>query len=295
MTLLIDGNSIAARAFFATHYNTDVFDERIFSNAFVKSLLHTLRSINGEDIIFCVDSKSWRKKIFPEYKENRNALKNSVPYREYINCFEDICADMKEMLPMEVLRKEPYEADDLIAYFVRAMSAADLLIVSADKDLRQYYNPPKVQIFNQAENRIEKIADVKEFLQILICTGDASDNIPSLVPKKPDGKAKFRFGEKTVPEYISWTGPCGLSAKFWKKLTEAEQDIFLDEYDRNRRLIDLDMSPIHGDFIPFPIAKKYDSFKVEKFFRRYMNSMYETQGEYIQELFSTYGGQNENY
>jgi hypothetical protein len=297
--ILIDGNSIAARAFFGTHYNTNVFDEQIFSSAFIKSFLNALRLVSAFDskVIVCVDSYSWRKKIFPEYKENRNDLKSSVPYKEYQNCYADICAEMKGLLPIAVLKREPWEADDLIAYYVMRMpnnpekfnSFNTAVIVTTDTDMHQLYRPRQVQIYNHATDTLEKVADTKELLQVLICAG-GHDNIPSLSPKKDNGKPKFRFGEKTIPSYIAWGKACSLSDAFWQKLDDQEKKTFLEAYALNERLVDLSLSPIHGEELGYPDFGHYEPRNVERFFRTYMNHQYETQQREIQALMERFGG-----
>jgi len=297
--IFLDGNSVAARAFFGTHAHAGtVFDENLFSSAFIKSLLSILRLVSSFDsrVILCADSWSWRKQIFPEYKENRNDLKSSVPYKEYQNCYTDICAEMKGLLPIAVLKREPYEADDLIAYYTMRMphnpekfnSFNTAVIVTTDTDLQQLYRPRQIQIYNHATDTMEKVADTKALLQVLICAG-GHDNIPSLSPKKDNGKPKFRFGEKTIPSYIEWGRPCGLNDEFWKKLDEQEKKKFMLDYALNKRLVDLEMSPVHKEELGLPDFGHYEPRNVERFFRTYMNYQYETQQREIQALMERFG------
>ena len=84
--IVIDGQGLAARSFFGTHYNRDSYSEPIFLSAFVKSLLSVLTDLCtfDDEVMFCLDAGSWRKKVFPTYKANRNGLKDRMFYKEYL-------------------------------------------------------------------------------------------------------------------------------------------------------------------------------------------------------------------
>lgn len=308
--IVIDGNGIAAAAFYGTHYHTIksdsmVFDRMLFESAFIKSLFSTLRMVTGTSnnpVVFCIDSTSWRKKVYPEYKANRKDLKERTPYRQYIESFHAVCGDIKALLPLVVLKKAPYEADDLLAYFASKATKAGsdastqrplypVLLVTSDKDMKQLYNPPFVQLFNHTEDKMTVVDNPKEQLQILICTGDSSDNIPSITPRKADGSSKFRFGEKSIPGYMDAAGKCGLGKAFWSKLTEDEAEKFEAGYHLNSELIDLSRSPVHDENFVLP-SVAYSSDNVACFCNTYMPSVYATQGKYIHEMLQSFAFDN---
>ena len=142
-------------------------------------------------VIFDKSEKSFRKELYPLYKANRSEPpEDLVPQfplmREAVRAFG--------LIPIE---QDRYEADDLIAtYACQAHErGADVLIVSADKDLMQLIRPG-VSMFDPAsgtqgsagareERRIsgdevidyfgvppEKVVDVQSL------AGDSTDNVP---------------------------------------------------------------------------------------------------------------------
>ncbi|WP_454917047.1 DNA polymerase I [Xanthobacter sediminis] len=144
-------------------------------------------------IIFDKSEDSFRKALYPQYKANR-----SDPPEELIPQFPLMREAVRAfgLIPVEQVR---YEADDLIAtYADQAVKAgADVLIVSADKDLMQLIGP-KVAMYDPAsgesggrgarpERRIgvgevveyfgvppEKVVDVQAL------AGDSTDNVPGV-------------------------------------------------------------------------------------------------------------------
>jgi DNA polymerase-1 len=143
-------------------------------------------------IVFDKSENSFRKQIYPAYKGNRSdPPPDLIPQfplmREAVRAFG--------LIPVE---QDVYEADDLIATYAKQAreAGADVLIVSADKDLMQLVRPG-VAMYDpasgdakkgagfRAERRIgepevveyfgvtpEKVTDVQAL------AGDATDNVP---------------------------------------------------------------------------------------------------------------------
>ncbi len=142
-------------------------------------------------IIFDKSENSFRKEIYPPYKGNR-----SEPPEDLIPQFPLMRAAVRAfgLLPVE---QDRYEADDLIATYAQEARrrGADVLIISADKDLMQLIEPG-VSMYDPAsgeagakgsreERRIgleevsayfgvppEKVVDVQAL------AGDSTDNVP---------------------------------------------------------------------------------------------------------------------
>jgi DNA polymerase I len=142
-------------------------------------------------IIFDKSENSFRKALYPAYKANRSAPpEDLVPQfplmRETVKAFG--------LIPVE---QDTYEADDLIAtYAKQAVSAgAEVLIVSADKDLMQLIEPG-VAMYDPAsgvagakgareERRIGRDEVVEYFgvppelvVDVQSLAGDSTDNVP---------------------------------------------------------------------------------------------------------------------
>ncbi|MEP9349924.1 DNA polymerase I [Xanthobacter sp. KR7-225] len=144
-------------------------------------------------IIFDKSEDSFRKELYPAYKANR-----SDPPEELIPQFPLMREAVRAfgLIPVEQAR---YEADDLIAtYTEQAVKAgADVLIVSADKDLMQLIGP-KVAMYDPASGesggrgaRPERRIGVGEVLEyfgvppekvtdVQALAGDSTDNVPGV-------------------------------------------------------------------------------------------------------------------
>ena len=142
-------------------------------------------------IIFDKSENSFRKELYPPYKANR-----SEPPEDLLPQFPLMRAAVRAfgLLPVE---QDRFEADDLIATYSREARerGADVLIISADKDLMQLVGP-RVAMYDPAsgeagakgareERRIgpeevyayfgvppEKVVDVQAL------AGDSTDNVP---------------------------------------------------------------------------------------------------------------------
>ncbi|MFG1430492.1 DNA polymerase I [Xanthobacter sp. V2C-8] len=144
-------------------------------------------------IIFDKSEDSFRKALYPAYKANR-----SDPPEELIPQFPLMREAVRAfgLVPVEQAR---YEADDLIAtYAQQAVKAgAEVLIVSADKDLMQLIGP-HVAMYDPAsgesggrgarpERRIGEAEVVEYFgvppekvVDVQALAGDSTDNVPGV-------------------------------------------------------------------------------------------------------------------
>jgi DNA polymerase-1 len=142
-------------------------------------------------IIFDKSENSFRKELYPLYKANRSEPpEDLVPQfplmREAVRAFG--------LIPIE---QDRYEADDLIATYARQARerGADVLIISADKDLMQLIEPG-VAMFDPAsgtqgsagareERRISEPEVIEYFgvppnkvVDVQSLAGDSTDNVP---------------------------------------------------------------------------------------------------------------------
>ncbi|MDD5309514.1 MAG: DNA polymerase I [Deltaproteobacteria bacterium] len=136
-------------------------------------------------VAVAMDSRTptFRKDIYPAYKANRppppDDLKVQFPLvREVVEAFD-----------LEVLQKDGFEADDLIATATRAALEAGLavVVVSGDKDLMQLVGP-FVTVLDTMKGVTYDAAAVEAkwgvppalMGDLLALTGDSSDNIPGV-------------------------------------------------------------------------------------------------------------------
>ena len=200
---LVDGSSFVFRAYFQSirqdakyNYRSDRLPTgavRLFCTKLFQFVRDGAAGIKPTHlaIIFDKSENSFRKELYPPYKGNR-----SEPPEDLIPQFPLMRASVRAfgLAPVE---QDRYEADDLIATYAREARArgADVLIISADKDLMQLIEPG-VAMYDPAsgeagakgareERKIgpeevltyfgvpaEKVVDVQAL------AGDSTDNVP---------------------------------------------------------------------------------------------------------------------
>ncbi len=142
-------------------------------------------------IIFDKSENSFRKALYPAYKANRSEPpEDLVPQFPLMRC----AVRAFGLMPIE---QDTYEADDLIATYARQARerGADVLIISADKDLMQLIGPG-VAMFDPASGEAGKAgareerrigeAEVVDYFgvppnrvtDVQALAGDSTDNVP---------------------------------------------------------------------------------------------------------------------
>ncbi|MDE2365220.1 MAG: DNA polymerase I [Hyphomicrobiales bacterium] len=200
---LVDGSSFVFRAYFQSirqdpkyNYRSDRLPTGAVRLFCTKMLQFVREGAAGAKpthlaIIFDKSENSFRKEIYPPYKANRSEPpEDLIPQfplmREAVRAFG--------MIPIE---QDKYEADDLIATYARQAEAkgADVLIISADKDLMQLITPhvsmydPASGVAGSAGAREERrigLAEVQDYfgvtpdkvVDVQALAGDSTDNVP---------------------------------------------------------------------------------------------------------------------
>ncbi|QCI16663.1 5'-3' exonuclease [Buchnera aphidicola (Aphis craccivora)] len=187
--IIIDGTLYLYRSYFTFQYFKN--DQENPYGA-IYGMLKTIKNIlvkyyNSKKIIIIFDSskKTFRNKIFTEYKNNRPKMPNAL----YVQ-IQPLFHILKE-IGIKTLSIPGIEADDIIGSFAHKVekSGEQVLIVSHDKDMIQLVTN-NINILNISNNEIitpKKIQEKygiypQEFIDLLALMGDKSDNIPG-VPK----------------------------------------------------------------------------------------------------------------
>ncbi|MFJ5562957.1 DNA polymerase I [Lysinibacillus xylanilyticus] len=188
--LLLDGNSLAYRAFFALPLLTN--DSGIHTNAaygFTTMLQRILEEEQPTKILVAFDAgkTTFRHETFTEYKGGRQKtppeLSEQFPYiRKLIDAYG-----------IKRYELEMYEADDIIGTLAKEASSQemDVIVVSGDRDLTQLATEQvTVYITKKGITEIEKntpafIAEKYGLTPLQIIDmkglmGDSSDNIPGV-------------------------------------------------------------------------------------------------------------------
>jgi DNA polymerase-1 len=201
---LIDGNSIAYRAFFALPPDLATKSGQV-TNAvfgFTRMLIRMLKDFHPEGIAVAwdVSRQTFRTESYPEYKAQRSKAPDE--FRSQLPLIDEVL----ETLHMTQLRLEGFEADDLIATLTkRAVGEGwEVLIVTGDRDAFQLIGGPVKVVYTRRGISDTVVADeayVEErygigpdqYVDYAALRGDTSDNLPG-VPG---------VGEKTASRLIA--------------------------------------------------------------------------------------------
>jgi DNA polymerase-1 len=201
---LIDGNSIAYRAFYALPEDLATKSGQV-TNAvfgFTRMLIRLLKDFHPEGIAVAwdVSRQTFRTESYPEYKAQREKAPDQ--FRSQLPLIDEVL----ETLHVTQLRREGYEADDLIATLTKnAVSEGwDVLIVTGDRDAFQLIGGPVKVVYTRRGISDTVLADESyveerygigpdQYVDYAALRGDSSDNLPG-VPG---------VGEKTASRLVA--------------------------------------------------------------------------------------------
>nr|WP_277605326.1 DNA polymerase I [Glycomyces sp. L485] len=239
--LLIDGHSMAYRAFFALPAEKFSTEDGQVTNAvygFASMLINLLRDEKPTHIAvaFDISRKSFRTEEYAEYKAGRAVtppeFKSQIP----------IIQELLQALGIKWLTKENYEADDIIATLAARGEAAgaDTLISSGDRDVIQLVNDAVTLLYpvkgvtdlarytpDFVEDKYAVTPDRYRDLAALV--GEKSDNLPGVPGVGPKTAAKW------ISKYGSLDALVGKIDEIGGKAGQSLRD-HLDDVLRNHRL-----------------------------------------------------------
>lgn len=185
--LLIDGNSIANRAFYALPFLTN--HEGKPSGAvygFANILIKLLQEEKPTKVVVAFDHarKTFRNEIYSEYKMQRKPSPT-----ELISQFP-IIKDMLSAMDIKYLEIPGIEADDIIGT-VSKLYTGEKFILSGDRDLLQLIDKNTTvwltkkgvtEVDKVDENRLNEMFGLKPYqiIELKGLMGDTSDNIPGV-------------------------------------------------------------------------------------------------------------------
>jgi 5'-3' exonuclease len=237
----------------------------------LNSIKKAWKDFDGKHVIFCLEGRSWRKDYYAPYKRNRADARAALTASEqeedklFWEAFDTFKDFVTEKTNCTVLQNPQLEADDLIAGFIQAHPNDNHVIISTDTDFVQLIAPNVKQYNGVQEYTIthEGIFDDKgkavidkktqepksapnpEWLLFEKCMrGDTSDNVFSAYPGvRTKGTSKKvglteAFEDRTSKGY-AWNN---LMLQRWTD-HEGKEHRVLEDYERNRQLIDLTQQP----------------------------------------------------
>ncbi|MBL6538855.1 DNA polymerase I [Streptococcus suis] len=201
--LLIDGSSVAFRAFFALYNQIDRFKNAngLHTNAiygFNLMLDHMMKRIEPTHILVAFDAgkTTFRTEMYADYKAGR--AKTPDEFREQF----PFIRQMLDAMGVKYYELAQYEADDIIGTLDKMAERTDIpfdvTIVSGDKDLIQLTDENTVvEISKKGVAEFEEFTPAylmekmgitpAQFIDLKALMGDKSDNIPGVT----------KIGEKT--------------------------------------------------------------------------------------------------
>ena len=214
--LLIDGSSVAFRAFFALYHQIDRFKNGtgLHTNAiygFHLMLDHMMKRVEPSHILVAFDAgkTTFRTEMFTDYKAGR--AKTPDEFREQF----PFIRQMLDAMGIRHYELDRYEADDIIGTLDKLAERSevpfDVTIVSGDKDLIQLTDDNTVvEISKKGVAEFEEFTPAylmekmgitpSQFIDLKALMGDKSDNIPGVT------KIGEKTGLKLLTEYGSLEG-----------------------------------------------------------------------------------------
>ena len=237
----------------------------------LNSIKKAWQDFEGSHVVFFLEGRSWRKDFYKPYKAQRTAARAAHTEREaeeervFWEAFDTFKDFVTEKTNCTVLQHPRLEADDLIAGWIQSHPSDNHVIISTDTDFVQLIAPNVKQYNGVTETTIThegyfdkkglpvidkktqeaKVAPDPKWLLFEKCMrGDTSDNVFSAYPgvreKGTKNKVGLReaFGDRDSKGY-SWNN---MMLQRWSDHNGEEHRV-LDDYERNRQLIDLTAQP----------------------------------------------------
>jgi len=202
--MLLDGNSLAFRAFYALPAENFKTQGGLTTNAvygFTAMLINLLRDEQPTHIgaAFDVSRQTFRSEKYPEYKAGRSATPDE--FRGQI----DITKEVLQALGITALAEPGFEADDIIATLATQAEAEGyrVLVVTGDRDALQLVSDDVTVLYPRKgvseltrftpEAVVEKYGlTPRQYPDFAALRGDPSDNLPGIPG----------VGEKTASKWI---------------------------------------------------------------------------------------------
>ncbi|OJG89952.1 DNA polymerase I [Enterococcus silesiacus] len=209
--LLVDGNSVAFRAFFALHNSLERFKNKngLHTNAvyaFNNMFENVMAKENPTHVLVAFDAgkTTFRTEFYPEYKAGRS--KTPGEFKEQMPYIRELLTG----LGVKYYELDNYEADDIIGTLATKVpkDEFDVVVLSGDRDLTQLATDSvKVDITIKGVSDLESytpehVAEKydgltpNQIIDMKGLAGDTSDNIPGVT----------KIGEKTAIKLLKEFG-----------------------------------------------------------------------------------------
>lgn len=271
--LLIDGHSLAFRAFYALspdNFKNSAGQHTNAVHGFISMMLNILELEKPTHlcVAFDVSRESFRTKELPEYKGTRGETPE-----EFIGQTELLVEALTAMNIVSVSR-ENYEADDLIASLSVAGEKAgmEVLVVSGDRDTFQLITEkvtilyPVKGVLNLARMDDAAVLEkygvhARQYPELAALVGETSDNLKGIPGVGPKTAAKWiqEFGslEAILQNAEQIPGKVGESLRENAELAVRNRRLnhLLRDLEFDFTLEDLELGPVNEDAVRESFAK----------------------------------------
>ena len=205
--LVVDGNSIVNRAFYAIKLLTTKSGQ--FTNAiygFMNILLKLEEECEPDSVAVAFDLKAptFRHKMYDAYKAGRKGMPPELASQL------PLLKKLLSSLGYAIVEKEGYEADDILGTLsAHVPKGSECFVATGDRDSLQLVSDttkvllastkmgkPQTTVYDRAKLMEEYGVEPKGMIEIKALMGDASDNIPGVagIGQKTAGDLIRRFG-----------------------------------------------------------------------------------------------------
>jgi len=271
--ILVDHMNLFFRARHAMHPSADLLDKvGMAMHTMLASANKIVKASNVDHVVFCLEGgNNWRKTFYEPYKKQRAVLRQQRTNNEieeddlYFEMYNELTAYLKEKTNCSVISQNGSEADDVIARWIHLHPDDEHVILSSDTDYYQLITDKVTQyngimkhlitldgtyddngkpVIDKKTKEPKCIGDPDWLLFEKCIRGDKSDNIFSAYPgvRKKGSKNKTGLLEAYADKNKKGFDWNNLMLQRWVDHHEVEHKV-LDDYERNRTLIDLTLQP----------------------------------------------------
>jgi DNA polymerase-1 len=240
-TLVVDALNLAFR--WKHQGKTDFVDD------YIRTVQSFANSYNCKNIIITADqgSSDYRKRILPEYKQNRKEkYANQTPeeaeaFKRFFIEYERVLYHMNDLFT--VLQFPQTEADDIAAYLVKykdKYKLGEIVLISSDKDWDLLIQPDVMRFSYVTRKEItydnwteHHEVPIEQYACFKCLTGDKGDNVPGFTgigPKRATDLLKEYGSAYNIYDSV----PIDSKYKYMQEINENPDKIL-----RNYELMDL--------------------------------------------------------
>ncbi len=259
--LLLDGHSLAYRAFFALpveNFSTSTGQHTNAVYGFTSMLINVLRDEQPTHVAVAFDKsrQTFRLAEYPEYKAKRN--KTPAEFGSQLPLIQEVL----NALRIRHLEKEGFEADDIIATLSTQAVAAgfDVLILTGDRDSLQLVTDRSTVLYPmRGVSDLARMTPVAveakygvpphRYPEIAALVGEDSDNLPGVPGVGPKTAAKWINTYDGLDNVIAHADK--ITGKAGESLREHLGDVIRNRH-LNALICDLPLEAVPTDLVLQP-------------------------------------------